>query len=74
MQTHSKINLKFINRYHDTWPAGINALAGKSVMDLDPLVTHTFPLEQAVDAMEFCARREKGCVKVQIIDDVEIAL
>ena len=43
-------------------------------MDLDPLVTHTFPLAQAVEAMQFVARREKGCVKVQIVDDVEIVL
>jgi L-iditol 2-dehydrogenase len=68
----AEIELKFINRYNDTWPAGINALANGQVLNLDPLVTHTFPLERAREAMELCADRSKGSIKVQIVDDQEI--
>ena len=70
----AEIELKFINRYSDTWPAGINALADGRVMNLDALVTHTFPLERAVEAMELCADRSKGSIKVQILDDLDITL
>jgi hypothetical protein len=31
-------------------------------------------LERAVEAMETCADRSKGSVKVQIVDDLEIHL
>ncbi|EXJ95471.1 hypothetical protein A1O1_00593 [Capronia coronata CBS 617.96] len=70
----AEIQLKFINRYSDTWPAGINALANGQVLNLDSLVTHTFPLEQATEAMALCADRSKGSIKVQIVDDTEIDL
>ncbi|KAK5281989.1 hypothetical protein LTR40_003973 [Exophiala xenobiotica] len=69
----AEIDLKFINRYSDTWPAGINALANGQVLNLDPLVTHTFPLESAVQAMELCADRSKGSIKIQIVDDLELS-
>lgn len=69
----AEIDLKFINRYSDTWPAGINALTNGQVLNLDALVTHSFPLEEAVQAMELCADRSKGSIKVQIVDDLDIS-
>lgn len=70
----AEIDLRFINRYSDTWPAGINALTDGNVINLDALVTHTFPLEQAIEAMEVCADPKQPSVKVQIVDDTEIEL
>jgi len=67
----SQINLKFINRYTDTWPAGIAAVKG-TLMDLKPLVSHVFALEKAVDAMHICADLSQGSIKVQIVDEVDI--
>lgn len=69
-----EIDLKFTNRYHDTWPAGINALSNHQVMNLDAMITHTFPLEQAVEAMELCADKDTVSVKIQIVDDTEIVV
>jgi L-iditol 2-dehydrogenase len=66
-----QINLKFINRYADTWPAGIKVLSG-GILNLDKLVTHAFPLEDAIEAMELCGDVRKGSVKVQIVDQKEI--
>lgn len=64
-----EIQLKFINRYVDTWPAGINALnEARVVKGLDKLVTHTFPLEKAVEAMACCADRTQASIKVQVED------
>jgi len=70
----AEIDVKFINRYHDTWPAGINALANGNVMNLDKLVTHTYPLEQAVEAMHHCADVKRPSVKVQIVDDTDVSI
>ncbi|KAK5745956.1 hypothetical protein LTR17_001086 [Elasticomyces elasticus] len=67
----SEIALRFINRYSDTWPAGINAISG-AVLNIDALVTHTFPLEQAVEAMNLCADPKTPSIKVQIVDDTII--
>jgi len=74
----AEIEVRFINRYRDTWPAGIRALQGK-VIDperLETLVTHRFPLEEAVRAMELVGGvtpRAEGepVIKVQIVDEVD---
>ncbi|KAK6386308.1 hypothetical protein LTS17_001883 [Exophiala oligosperma] len=68
----AEIQLRFMNRYNDTWPAGINALSDKHVLDLDALVTHKFPLERATEAMKLCADRSQSSIKVMIVDDQEI--
>ncbi|KAL9107582.1 MAG: hypothetical protein Q9227_007582 [Pyrenula ochraceoflavens] len=67
----AEIQLKFINRYHDTWPRAINLLSG-GILNLDKLVTHTFPLEKAVDGLTLASDVSKGSIKVHIIDEQEI--
>ncbi|PVH89311.1 GroES-like protein [Cadophora sp. DSE1049] len=67
----AEINLKFINRYTDTWPAGISALSG-GVLNLDKLITHTFQLEQATDALQLCSDVTLGNIKVQVVDDQDV--
>ncbi|RFU36263.1 hypothetical protein B7463_g78, partial [Scytalidium lignicola] len=64
----AEIDLRFINRYRDTWPAGIMALSG-GILDLDRLVTHRFPLERATEAMELVADPGRESIKVMIVDD-----
>jgi len=71
INTTPQINLKYINRYHDTWPAAINALNG-GILDLKPLITHVFPLEKSIEAMELCSDISRGSIKVQIVDDGEV--
>ena len=68
-----QIDLKFINRYRDTWPSGLQCLAG-GILDLKPLVSHTFPLEKALDALHTCGDLSNGSIKVQIIDEVDDVL
>ncbi|KAF2848577.1 sorbitol dehydrogenase-like protein [Plenodomus tracheiphilus IPT5] len=69
----AEVDLKFINRYRDTWPAGLQCLGG-GVLDVKPLVSHTFPLEKALDAMYTCSDLSNGSIKVQIVDEVEDVL
>ncbi|KAF2465389.1 sorbitol dehydrogenase [Lindgomyces ingoldianus] len=67
----AEISLKFINRYRDTWPGGLQCLGGK-ILDLKPLVTHIYPLEKALDALHTCSHLSNGSIKVQIVDDVDV--
>jgi L-iditol 2-dehydrogenase len=65
---YEQIDLKFINRYRDTWPAGLQCLGGE-IINLKPLVTHTYPLEKALDALHTCSDLSNGSIKVQIVDE-----
>ncbi|KAI0122380.1 GroES-like protein [Daldinia grandis] len=69
----AEIDLKFINRYRDTWPAAIQCMSG-GILDLNKLVTHKFPLEKALDAFELNATAGNGSIKVHIVDDFEASL
>ncbi|KAI1361839.1 GroES-like protein [Xylaria arbuscula] len=69
----AEIDLKFINRYRDTWPAAINCLSGE-VMNLNKLVTHKFPLEKAIEAFELCADASSLSIKVHIVDEVDATI
>jgi len=64
----SEIDLKFINRYHHTWASAIRLLRS-GYINLKPLVTHTFPLSKAVEAMEFVANPSNGGIKIHILED-----
>ncbi|GME69453.1 unnamed protein product [[Candida] boidinii] len=67
----AEIDVKFINRYHDSWPACINLIANK-VIDVDALVTHRFPIEKADEAMAVSSDPSNGNIKVMITDDYEV--
>jgi L-iditol 2-dehydrogenase len=43
-----------------------------NVLNLDPLITHRFPLDQAVEAMHLASDPSKGSIKVQIADDLDV--
>lgn len=66
-----QINLKFINRYTDTWPAAISAFSG-GILNLDKLITHTFSLENSLDALQLCSDVTKGSIKIQVVDERDI--
>ncbi|KAM0250879.1 hypothetical protein ACHAQJ_008457 [Trichoderma viride] len=66
----AEIELKFINRYRDTWPAGIACLSG-GILDLRPLVTHVHPLEDSINALHLAADPRNGSIKIQIVDEAD---
>lgn len=68
-----KIDLRFINRYRDTWPAGLACLSG-GVLDVKKLVSHVFPLEKAMEAMDIGSDLRNGSIKVQIVDEIAATL
>lgn len=65
-----QIDLRFINRYRDTWPAGIACVEG-GLIDVKKLVSHVFPLEKAMEGLTLSSDPRNGCIKVQIVDDTE---
>ncbi|KAF4552940.1 L-arabinitol 4-dehydrogenase-like protein 1 [Elsinoe fawcettii] len=64
----AEIDLKFINRYHHSWPYAIR-LVQSGYINLKPLVTHQFKLEDAVEAIQTASDRTKSSIKVHILDD-----
>jgi len=63
-----EIDLRFQYRYHDTYPKAI-VLVEQGLIDLKPLVTHRFSLEQGVEAFMAASDPAARAVKVQILDD-----
>ncbi|KAF2163757.1 hypothetical protein M409DRAFT_68332 [Zasmidium cellare ATCC 36951] len=63
----AEVDLKFINRSHHSWPMAIRLLQHK-VIDLQPLITHRFKLEEADKALEASADRNSGSIKIHIED------
>lgn len=61
----NEIDLKFQHRYNNTWPKAIR-LVSAGLIDLKPLVTHRFQLEDAVEAFEVASDISRGSIKVQI--------
>lgn len=66
----AEVDIKFINRYHHSWPSAIRLLSS-GYLNLKPLVTHRFSLEEAVDALTASANRAVGAIKIHIEDEKE---
>jgi L-iditol 2-dehydrogenase len=61
-----EIDLRFQYRAANMWPKAIRLLEGGLLDDARKLVTHRFPIEDAVRAFETSADRKSGAIKVQI--------
>lgn len=62
-----EISLKYQYRYANQYPKAIR-LVSSGLINVKPLVTHRFKLEQAIDAFETAVDYSKGSIKVQILD------
>ncbi|EXL60722.1 L-iditol 2-dehydrogenase [Fusarium oxysporum f. sp. radicis-lycopersici 26381] len=63
-----EIDLRFQYRYHDIYPRAIGLVAS-GVIDVKPLVTHRFSLEESEDAFNTASDPTAMAVKVQILDE-----
>lgn len=63
-----EIDLRFQYRYHDTYPKAIN-LVTEGLIDLKPLVTHRFKLDEGLEAFAAASSPAARAIKVQILDD-----
>jgi len=64
----NEIDVKYQYRYANQYPKAIRLVSG-GLINLKPLVTHRFPLEQAIVAFETASDISKGSIKVQIVDE-----
>lgn len=63
-----EIDLKYQYRYSNQYPKAIRLVSG-GLINVKPLVTHRFALEDAVEAFKIASDYSKGSIKVQILDD-----
>lgn len=63
-----EIDLKFQYRYKDTYPKAIG-LVSSGLINLKPLVTHRFTLEEGEQAFQAASNPSAKAIKVQILDD-----
>ena len=62
-----EIDLRFQYRYHDTYPRAIGLVAS-GVIDVKPLVTHRFALEDSERAFATASDPGALATKVQVLD------
>ena len=63
-----EIDIRFQFRYRETYPKAI-ILVSEGLIDLKPLVTHRFGLEEAKEAFVAASTPAAKAVKVQLLDD-----
>ena len=63
-----EIDIRFQFRYMETYPKAI-MLVSEGLIDLKPLVTHRFSLEDAPKAFEAASTPAARAVKVQLLDE-----
>ncbi|THU87991.1 GroES-like protein [Dendrothele bispora CBS 962.96] len=63
----NEIDVSFQYRYANQYPKAIRLISG-GLIDVKPLVTHRFKLEEAVSAFHVAADPTQGAIKVQILD------
>ncbi|KAI0255279.1 sorbitol dehydrogenase [Lactifluus subvellereus] len=61
-----EVDLRFQYRYANTWPKAVRLVEAGVLGDIRKLVTHRFPIEDAVRAFETSADMKSGAIKVQI--------
>lgn len=63
-----EIDLKWQYRYKNVYPKAIS-LVSSGLINVAPLVTHRFALEDGTEAFRVATDPKAGAIKVQILDD-----
>lgn len=63
-----EIDIRFQFRYRETYPKAI-MLVSEGLIDLKPLVTHRYTLDEAKQAFDTASTPSARAVKVQLLDD-----
>ncbi|PFH50979.1 hypothetical protein AMATHDRAFT_60191 [Amanita thiersii Skay4041] len=63
----NEIDVQFQYRYANQYPKAIRLIAG-GLINVKPLVTHRFKLEDAIAALHLAADPSQGAIKVQVKD------
>ena len=60
-----ELDIRGVNRYANTYPTAISLLASGR-LDVGPLISHRFPFEDVVAAVDFASRHRSETIKVMI--------
>jgi L-iditol 2-dehydrogenase len=63
-----EVDVRFLFRYINTWPLVLRMLHASKLEGVEEMITHTYPLEEAVEAFGTSADPKSGSIKVQIVD------
>ena len=63
-----ELTLRFCHRQNDNYPEAIS-LVSEGKIQLDPLLTHRFPVERAQEAFDLAERKAEGAVRVAVTFD-----
>jgi L-iditol 2-dehydrogenase len=66
-----EVDVRFLFRYINTWPLVLRMLSAGKLVGVQEMITHTFKLEESVEAFLLAADPKGGSVKVQIVDEDE---
>lgn len=64
-----EIDVRFLFRYINTWPLVIRMLNANKLPGVQKMITHTYKLENALEAFDKAADPKGGSVKIQIVDE-----
>lgn len=67
-----EVDVKFVNRYHDSWPPIINLIQSGKLKKINEFITHRVRLEEATRAPEIVFDPKTPSVKVFVMDDMEL--
>ena len=63
-----ELNIVTSFRYQMAWPVVIKLVNDGVFGDVTKLITHTYPVEQTLDAFETCVTKSKLAIKVHVSD------
>lgn len=67
-----EVDVKFVNRYHDSWPPILNLIKSGKLKKINDFVTHRVPLEEATRAPEIVFDPKVQTMKVFVMDDMDL--
>ena len=62
----TEADLKTSFRYRQSWPTVIRMAAAGLFGDCHKMITHTYPVEETIQAFETCLDKSKLAIKVQV--------
>lgn len=67
-----EVDVKFVNRYHDSWPPIINLIQSGKLKKINEFITHSVKLEDAIKAPEIVFDPKIPSMKVFVKDELDL--